>query len=146
MKFLRFILESESYGIDINCVKELIGLMEFTHVPKMPPYTKGIMNLRGKIVTLIDLRVRFEMEEKPYHERTSVIVVDVDQSGENPTGLIVDEVKEVIEFNEDEVTKNHNFDKMLQQRFIVGLGKKDDNVTLLLDVDKVVDKREVEAV
>jgi chemotaxis signal transduction protein len=86
------------------------------------------------------------MDEKPYHERTSVIVVDVTQGGENPTGLIVDEVKEVLEFTEDEITKNHHFDTLHHQKFITGIGKKDQHVTLLLDVDKVVEKKAAEAV
>ncbi len=80
MKYLKFQLNNESYGIPIEYVRELIGLMDYTEVPKMPNYYKGIMNLRGKIVSLIDLRKRFVMIEKEYDNRTSVIVVDMQNS------------------------------------------------------------------
>ncbi len=96
-KFLTFVLGNETYGIPIKKVKEIIGMMEITHIPKTQGYIKGVINLRGKIIPLMDLRLKFGMEEIPYTDRTCIIVIEIDK-GENRrlAGLVVDTVAEVL--------------------------------------------------
>ncbi len=139
-RYLTFSIDSELYGLDIHAVKELVTLMDYTHVPKMPIYTKGIMNLRGKVVTVVDLRLRFGMMEMAYNDRTSVIVIDLERKNINPTGLIVDKILEVMEYEEEEIDNQLSLDTIVDAEYITGIGKKNGDLTVLLDIHKIISK------
>lgn len=138
-RFLTFALGNESYGIEIKYVTEIIGIQPITEVPELPEYIKGIINLRGKIIPVMDVRLRFKKPSKEYNDRTCVIVVDIDEVS---IGLIVDNISEVITIQDSEiaappeVSKNGN-------KYIKGIGKVGSDVKLLLDSNKLLNDEEV---
>ncbi|MCX7772469.1 MAG: chemotaxis protein CheW [Clostridia bacterium] len=138
-KFLTFLLGSETYGIHILKVKEIIGMMTITQVPKMPSYVKGVINLRGKIIPVMDLRIKFGMEERTYDDRTCIIVTEI-QTGSGPklSGLVVDTVSEVLDVPPASVELPPSYSMNGEQDFLTGLGKVKDKVILLLDTEKIL--------
>ncbi len=140
-RYLTFSIENENYGLDIQTVRELVSLIDYTHVPKMPNHTKGIMNLRGKVVTVVDLRLRFGMNEIEYDDRTSVVVIDLEKNNINPTGLIVDRINEVIEFEDEEIDRIVSLDSTIDSDYIIGIGKKNGELTILLDIYKIISSK-----
>lgn len=132
-KYLTFIIDDEDYGIDIGHVIEIITVTAITWVPETPDAIKGIINLRGSIVPVIDVRTRFKKEEKPYDELTCIIVIEYD---EYTVGLIVDTVNEVLLIPEESISSPPSAKLKYQNKFIKNIGKIGDNVQLLLDVDK----------
>lgn len=147
-KYLTFALSHESYGIEILKVQEIIGVPSITRVPKCPDYLKGIINLRGRIIPVIDLRLRFGMPEIPYTEKTCIVVVNI-RAGEEriAVGLIVDIVHEVVTLDRDNVEPVPDYGGSLNSSFIVAMGKSagSDTVQILLDVDRVVSQAEIKA-
>lgn len=139
-KFLIFTLEKESYGIEIKYVTEIIGIQQITEVPELPEYIRGIINLRGKIIPVMDVRLRFKKPFKEYNDRTCVIVVDI---REVAIGLIVDSVSEVLSISEDEIVAPPDMSKG-SNKYIKGIGKVGSEVKLLLDCDKLLSGEEVE--
>lgn len=140
-KYLTFRLTDESYGIDISVVIEIIGIQPITTVPEVPEYVRGIINLRGKIIPVVDMRLRFGKDFRTYTDRTCVIVIDVH---EVPIGLIVDGVAEVLDITEDHIVPPPSL-KAAQNRYIRGIGKTgkaDENITLLLDWEKLFSPEE----
>jgi len=133
-KYLTFVLEQEEYGIEILKVREIIGMVEVTVVPQAPHYIKGVINLRGKLIPVADLRLKFGMEEKVYDEETCIIVLDV--SG-RLIGAIVDTVSEVLDLSGDQIEPAPDFGSKLDTEYILGMGKIGDRVKILLDIDKV---------
>lgn len=143
-KYLTFDLASEEYGIEILKVQEIIGLMPITKVPQTPHFIRGVINLRGKVIPVVDLRLKFEMETKEDTRRTSIIVVKVKRSGNNVTmGLIVDDVFEVIDIEKTDIEPTPEFGANVNTDFILGVGKMNQKVVMLLDVDKVLSGGEV---
>lgn len=140
-KFLTFSLGKESYGIEIRYVTEIIGLQPITEVPELPEYIKGIINLRGKIIPVMDVRLRFKKEPKEYNDRTCVIVVDIRDVS---VGLIVDSVSEVITIPEQDIVDPPQMNKGYQNRYIKSIGKVGNDVKLLLDCEKLLASDEVE--
>ena len=143
-KYLTFTLANEEYGIAILKVKEIIGMMPITVVPKTPPYMKGVINLRGKVIPVADLRLRFGMEEIEYTDRTCIIVVEIE--GKNDTillGIVVDSVSEVLNIKKDHIEDSPNFGILSETDFILGIAKFDETVKILLDIDKVLTKRHI---
>lgn len=134
-RFLTFSLGKESYGIEIKYVTEIIGIQEITIVPELPPYVKGIINLRGSIIPVMDVRLRFKKEPKEYNERTCIIVVDI--SGTS-IGLIVDAVAEVLKIPEGDIVKPPQMSRDFSNRYIKNIGKVGDDVKLLLDCEKIL--------
>lgn len=132
-KYLTFIIDGEDYGIDISYVKEIIGVSAITKIPETPDYLKGIINLRGSIIPVIDVRLKFCKEEKEYDEFTCIIVVEYN---EYTVGLIVDTVQEVLSITEESISSPPNAKLKYQNKFIKNIGKIGDKVQLLLDVDK----------
>ncbi len=133
-RFLTFLLGNESYGIDIKFVTEIIGIQTITEVPELPEYIRGIINLRGKIIPVMDVRLRFKKSFREYNDRTCVIVVDIQNVF---IGLIVDSVSEVITIPDTDIVippeiNNEN------NRYIRGIGKTGKDVKLLLDCDKLL--------
>jgi purine-binding chemotaxis protein CheW len=135
-KHLIFSLGDENYGIPIRHVIEIINIVEITKVPEQPAYVKGIVNLRGKVISVMDVRLRFGKPEREYDDRTCIVVIEVD--GET-FGLIVDNVKEVANIDESEISAApslNNGDTAIG--FIDGIGKKDNEIWLLVDCQKLL--------
>ena len=143
-KHLLFNIGSEVYGIDIAHVTEIIEMQKITEVPDMPGFIKGVINLRGRVIPVMDLRLRFEMKEREYDDRTCVIIVNIASTS---MGFIVDTVAEVHDIAADDIEPPPSFktDEGRNQ-YISGLGKVEDRVTILIDVDQILAERELEAV
>ena len=139
-KYLTFVMGQEVYGIDIRVVIEIIGIQAITEVPEVPEYVRGIINLRGKIIPVVDMRLRFKKEFREYNDRTCVIVIDVNGV---LIGLIVDGVAEVLTIPEKDVVPPPQL-KSVQNHYIRGIGKTGENVSLLLDWDKLFSGEEEE--
>lgn len=140
-RFLTFSLGKESYGIDIKYVIEIIGIQSITKIPELPEYVKGIINLRGKIIPVLDVRLRFKKEPKEYNDRTCVIVVDIKEIS---IGLIVDSVAEVITISEEDMVEPPQMNKGLNNRYIRKIGKIGNEVKLLLDCEKLLTEEELD--
>jgi len=138
-KYLTFSLGSEEYGVGIMKVREIIGILEITAVPHTPDFIKGVVNLRGRVIPVIELRLKFGMETQEYNERTCIIVVEV--QGESTTlqvGVLVDSVSEVLNIADEEIEPPPDFGTVTEADNILGMGKVKGQVKILLDVDKVV--------
>ncbi|MCD4720691.1 MAG: chemotaxis protein CheW [Desulfobacula sp.] len=146
-KYLTFSLEKEEYGIGILKVKEIIGMMPITSVPRTPEFVKGVINLRGKVIPVIDLRSKFEMESIPYTERTCIIVVEIDsQESTILIGIVVDEVSEVLNIKSEEIEETPAFGTKLNTHYILGMAKIEGGVKILLNIDRVLSTKEISAV
>jgi purine-binding chemotaxis protein CheW len=141
-KYLTFTVGKEDYGIEITHVTEIIGVQKITDVPDMPAYIKGVINLRGKVIPVIDVRLRFRMPEREYDDRTCTVVVSVNGT---PIGLVVDTVKEVVDIPENQIELPPEVAESSTQRYIKGLGKIGDDVKILLDVEKLVRNEDIAA-
>ena len=139
-KYLTFKLGAEEYGLGILKVREIMGLMDITAVPRTPAYIRGVINLRGKVIPVVDLRAKFGMQSAEDTDETCIIVVDV---GETEMGTIVDEVSEVLDIEENEIEDAPSFGANTNTDFILGMGKTKDRVTILLDIAKVLSKEDV---
>jgi len=138
-KYLTFKLGNEEYGIEILKVQEIIGIMNVTAVPRTPTFVRGVINLRGKVIPVVALRLKFAMEGIEDTERTCVIVVQVAaKHGDITMGIIVDEVSEVLEIAAGETEPPPSFGASVDTDFILAVGKVGDRVVMLLDVDKVL--------
>jgi purine-binding chemotaxis protein CheW len=143
-KYLTFTMSDEIYGLEILKVQEIIGMMRVTHVPKMPSSMRGVINLRGKVIPVVDLRVRFGMESKPDDERTCIIVLQI-RCGLSAvtTGILVDEVSEVLDIQASQIEGPPSFGTSAQTDFLLGIGKIGQKVVILLDVDRVLSSEEI---
>jgi purine-binding chemotaxis protein CheW len=142
-KYLTFWIGKELYGIEIGYVTEIVGIQAITVMPNMPEYIKGIINLRGIIVPLMDIRLRFSMEPKEYDDRTCVVVVDFAGTS---IGLIVDSVSEVIDLPAASIVELPNNSLGLSNRYIKNIGKLGNDVALLVDCEKLLTADEFQAV
>jgi purine-binding chemotaxis protein CheW len=139
-KYLTFKLGREEYGIEILKVREIIGYMAITAVPRAPEYIKGVINLRGQVIPVLDLRSRFGMDAAEVTEQTCIIVADVSQRGRRfNAGLVVDQVQEVLDIAGDHIEDAPQFGNDVQTDIILGIGKINDTIKILLDIDKVLD-------
>ena len=146
-KYLTFSMANEEYGIGILKVKEIIGMMAVTMVPQTPSYVKGVINLRGKIIPVVSLRLKFGLEEIDYTDRTCIIVVEVKTgAGSVLMGIVVDEVSEVLNIRSAEIEDTPTFGTSLKTDFILGMAKTGNRVKILLDIDKVISGQEMETV
>jgi purine-binding chemotaxis protein CheW len=141
-KFLTFYLAGEEYGIEILKVQEIIGMMGITPVPRTPMFISGVINLRGKVITVVDLRLKFGMEPKKQTDETCIIVV---QTAGIQIGCVVDKVSEVLDINEEEIEDTPSFGADVNTEYILGIGKSQGKVKLLLDIDKVLSRRELQS-
>jgi len=145
-KYLTFSLAGEEYGIGILKVKEIIGLLPVTSVPQAPHFVKGVINLRGKVIPVTDLRLRFGLEEAAYTERTCIIVVEVQSSkGQVQTGIVVDSVSEVLNIRAEEIEETPSFGTALETDYILGMAKMEGGVKILLDINRILSPREIES-
>ena len=139
-KYLTFALGGEEYGLGILKVREIIGLMEITAVPQTPIFVKGVINLRGRVIPVLELRSKFGMESQEYNDRTCIIVAEVAAStGKIQVGMLVDSVSEVLNISAEELEEAPSFGTtQVDTDCILGMGKVKGDVKILLDVDKVV--------
>lgn len=145
-KYLTFTLDKEEYGIGILKVKEIIGMMAITSVPRTPEFVKGVINLRGKVIPVLDLRLKFNMGEAPYTERTCIIVVEIDSDESTILiGIVVDSVSEVLNIQENEIEDTPAFGTKLNTNYILGMAKMEGGVKILLDIDRVLTVKELQA-
>ncbi|RJP75508.1 MAG: purine-binding chemotaxis protein CheW [Desulfobacteraceae bacterium] len=142
-RYFTFRIGNEEYGIEIMYVIEVIGIQKITEVPDMPVFVKGVINLRGQVIPVMDVRVRFGMEEQAYNERTCIVVVTIKDSA---IGLVVDMVSDVIDIPEKDVDPPPKISRKPGSRFIKGLGKIDNQVKILLDVQRLLYDEELEQV
>ncbi len=145
-KYLTFSLAGEEYGIGILKVKEIIGMMPITHVPQTPDYVKGVVNLRGKVIPVVDLRLKFGIEPIDYTERTCIIVVEIIHANKTISmGIVVDSVSEVLNIKSGDIEDTPSFGTKLKTEFILGMAKTGSNVKILLDIDLVLADEDVAA-
>jgi len=143
-KYLTFSIAGEEYGIGILKIKEIIGMMPITTVPRTPEFVKGVINLRGKVIPVIDLRLRFSMEESEYTERTCIIVVELkSQATDILIGVVVDSVSEVLNIKADDIEDTPTFGTKLDTDYILGMAKVQGGVKILLNIDKVLSAEEI---
>lgn len=131
-RYLTFSLEDEEYGVEIRYVTEIVGIQPITKLPDTPRFMRGVINLRGKVIPVIEVRARFGLPDLEYDDRTCIIVVNIRSTS---VGLIVDRVAEVIEISEDKIEDPPNVEMGASSQFISGLGRVDDTVKILLDLD-----------
>ena len=138
-KYLTFVLADEEYGISILTVREIIGMLPITSVPQTPSFVKGVINLRGKVIPILDLRTKFGMPSIDYTEKTSIIVVDVRaETGIIQIGVVVDHVSEVVNIRGDDIEDTPTFGTSLDTSFILGMAKIGKSVKILLEIDRVL--------
>lgn len=143
-KYLTFTLAEEEYGIGILKIKEIIGMLPITSVPQTPDFVKGVINLRGKVIPVMDLRLRFGMMSIDYTERTCIIVVEISgQTGTILVGIVVDAVSEVLNIKGDDIEKTPTFGTKLNTDYILGMAKMEGAVKILLDIDQVLSSDEL---
>lgn len=133
-KYLIFKLDEDSYGIDIKYVVEIIGIQEITEVPDLPIYIRGIINLRGKVIPVMDMRIRLKKEEKDYNDRTCIIVIELENIC---LGIIVDSVSDVVTIGKEDITNPPNINNV-RSNFIKSIGKIGTEVKLLLDCKRII--------
>ena len=143
-KYLTFSLAGEEYGIGILKIREIIGMLPITSVPETPHYVKGVINLRGKVIPVVDLRLRFGMPEIAYTERTCIIVVEMKSSGGTVhIGTVVDAVSEVLNIKGEDIADTPSFGAKFNSDYILGMAKMGKGVKLLLDIDRVLSSEEL---
>jgi purine-binding chemotaxis protein CheW len=143
-KYLTFSLSNEEYGIGILKIKEIIGMMPVTSVPQTPDFVKGVVNLRGKVIPVMDLRLKFSMKSADYTERTCIIVVEIEgKKGDILIGLVVDSVSEVLSISHNDIEKTPSFGANLDTKYIKGMAKMEGGVKILLDIDRILNTSEI---
>jgi len=143
-KYLVFHLGEEEFGIQVQKVREIMGVQDITQVPQTPPEVKGVINLRGKVIPVVDLRLKFTMPAKEYTHRTCIIVVQVAGArGSMLMGIVVDGVAEVLQIAGADVEDTPSFGKEVEVPYVMGLAKVKGKVKILLDIDQVMTARDL---
>jgi purine-binding chemotaxis protein CheW len=146
-KYLTFALGREEYGLEILKVREIIGYMDITAVPNTPSYVRGVINLRGQVISVVDLRTRFAMPSIERTEQTCIIVVEIQCDGRRVSmGIVVDHVSEVLNISAANIEDSPNFGGNIDTSFILGMGKIGGTVKILLDIDRVLSPQELNSV
>ncbi len=142
-RFLTFRIAKEEYAVAISCVIEVIGMQQITHVPDMPAFVKGVINLRGQVIPITDIRMRFKMDIREYDDRTCIIVVNVEDTF---VGIVVDTVSDVLDMPEDMIAPPPQINQTPGSQYIQGLGKVNDDVKIILDVNKLLYEKRFELI
>ena len=138
-KYLTFALGEEEYGLEILKVREIIGYVDVTRIPQTPDYVQGVINLRGQVIPVVDLRAKFGMETVERTEATCIIVVEISRAEDTiSTGVIVDRVQEVLDISGEQIETAPEFGSSVDTDFILGMGKIGESVKILLDIDQVL--------
>lgn len=138
-----FTLGGEEYGIEITKVQEIIGYQGFTRIPNVPEFIRGVLNLRGTVVPVVDLRKKFAMEDKEYNKFTVIIILEAE---ERIMGIIVDAISDVVTLATKDIQEAPSFATNVRADFISGMGKRDGKLIILLDMDKVLSQEELEII
>lgn len=143
-KYLTFRLGEEEYGIGVIRVREIMGLQHITPVPQTPKHVRGVINLRGKVIAVVDMREKLGFEPKDYDKRTCIVVVNANIAGEDTmTGVVVDSVTEVVQIGAEDVEDPPSFGSGVETHYLRGLARTGDRVKLLLDIDQVLDSDDI---
>lgn len=134
-RYLTFSIKDEEYGIPIAYVVEIVGVQHITAVPDMAEFVKGVINLRGRVIPVIDVRARFGMQERPYDDRTCVVIVDMEST---VVGLVVDTVSEVVHIPEEDTSQPPRVGRKASNQYIQALGKRGEQVSIILSVQKLL--------
>ena len=145
-KYLSFHLGDEEYAIQVLKVREIVKLQHITGVPETPAEMKGVINLRGKVIPVVDLRLRFGLPEKEYGQRTCIIVVELGRGGAGPMGIIVDEVSEVLTLQESDIQDTPDFGAGVETPYLLGMAKIRESVKILLDIDEALAASDLSAI
>jgi len=146
-KYMTFRLGAEDYGIEILKVQEIIQMLPITTIPRAPDFMRGVINLRGKVIPVIELRKKFGLETIDDTQETCIVVVQVETSHKPITiGIIIDAVKEVLGIESSQIEEPPSMGASVDAQFIMGMGKIDDTVKILLDIDKVLAENELEEI
>ena len=141
-QYLTFNIDKQEYGIEIRHVTEIVGIQKITDLPDLPQFIKGVINLRGKVIPVLDVRLRFGMKEREYDDRTCIMVVNINETS---IGLVVDTVSEVMNIAEESIEQPPKVSKKVNgNRFVQGLGKVEDDIKILLDTQKLLFEEELE--
>ncbi|MBN2158587.1 MAG: purine-binding chemotaxis protein CheW [Spirochaetes bacterium] len=141
-QFVTFVISNENYGVPVLKVQEIIGMTEIVHVPNCPDFMKGVINLRGSVVPVIDMRKRFNMEERQYDMFTVIIIVEV---RDMLVGMIVDSVSDVVDMPAADIQKTPNFTVKIDTDFINGIGQIGEKLVIILDIEKILSVEEIES-
>ncbi len=143
-QYLTFNIDKQEYGIEIRYVTEIVGIQKITGLPDLPQFMKGVVNLRGKVIPVLDVRLRFGMKEREYDARTCIMVVNINKTS---VGLVVDTVSEVMNISEESIEEPPKVSKKADgNRFVQRLGKVEDEVKILLDTQKLLFDEELEQI
>lgn len=144
-KYLMFLLDDEYYGIPILKVNEIIGLMEITKIPRSPSYMKGVINLRGKIIPIMDLRLKFQMPERAYDEQTCIVITEIaaEKGQKDISGIIIDKVAEVVNISGADIQPPPKYGQEEDSKFLTGIGKVKEKVVMLLDIETIINRQEM---
>lgn len=146
-KYLTFQLGTEEFGIQVLKIREIMGIQQITGVPQTPGWMKGVINLRGKVIPVIDLRLKFGMPTVPYNQRTCIVVSQVEKEGEQILmGLVVDEVSEVVNIAAGEIEDAPSFGSNVPTPYILGMAKQKGKVKILLDIDQALSSTELNSI
>ncbi len=142
-RYLSFVLNEEEYGIEILKIKEIMGMTAITAIPQTPAFIKGVINLRGKIIPIIDLRLKFEMEDRAYTDRTCIVVVEITFEGEvTLMGVVVDSIQEVINIPEEKISEVPYINAKIKSEYIRGIAETGETIKIVLDITKVLTEEE----
>lgn len=142
-KYLSFEINEELYAVEILVVKEIIAMMKFTKVPKMPDFVKGVINLRGLVIPIVDMRLKFELPEIDYNERTTIIIGIIDDS---LIGFIVDRTADVLNISNEEMSAPPKFGTDINTEFLKSMAKTENGVVMVVDLKKVFTQSEFDSV
>jgi purine-binding chemotaxis protein CheW len=142
-RFLSFILNNEEYCVEILKIKEIMGMTEITKIPQTPDFIQGVINLRGQIIPIIDLRLKFEMEFQEYSDRTCIVVVEMVYDKEMTLmGIVVDAIQEVISIPEESISKVPYINAKINSDYITGIAETGDTIKIILDITRVLTEDE----
>jgi purine-binding chemotaxis protein CheW len=142
-QYVTFKIADESYGVGVLKVQEIIGMTEIVYVPNSPEFMKGVINLRGAVVPVVDMRKRFRMEERKYDMFTVIIIVEVK---EILVGMIVDTVSDVVGIPQNAIQETTHFTTKIDSEFIAGIGQTNDKLVIILDIDKILSTEEIKTI
>lgn len=147
MQLLTFTLEGEQYGVEVHRVREVLEYTHITKVPRTLEFMRGVINLRGSVVPVVDLRLKFNMDETPKTIDTSIVVMEIDVNGESVVlGALADSVQEVIDLDASTIEAAPQIGTSINNRFIKGIGKQDESFIIILDIDRVFSEDDVNAI
>ncbi|MBS3910189.1 MAG: purine-binding chemotaxis protein CheW [Actinobacteria bacterium] len=140
-QFVTFALDNEKYGVEVLKVQEIIGYQGFAKVPNVPPFVKGVLNLRGSVVPVVDLRLKLNMKPREYDNFTVILIMEV---RERVVGIIVDAVSDVVNLSPEDIQQTPDFSSGIRVDFIKGMGRKDEELIIILDIDRVLSSNELQ--